>query len=149
MTDMSVFVNELDILLNHLSQAERHKLAMDVGKKLRQNQKKRITAQQNPDGTSYIPRKNPKKRQGRIRRTMFTRIKTAKYLKLQRTPHGAQISFAGQFINRIASVHQFGLTDKVSPRPKSPKVHYVARELLGISKQDMDMIREAVYQHLT
>lgn len=148
MNDMSLFINELDILLNHLSPTEQNKLAMAVGRQLRQNQKKRITAQQNPDGSKYVPRKNTKKRKGYIRHKMFMHIKTAKYLKLQRIPHGAQISFAGHFISRIASVHHYGQTDKVSPHPRSPRVRYAARELLGINQQDIHMIKEAVYQHL-
>ena len=148
MNDMSLFLNELDILLNHLSPTEQNKLAMAVGRQLRQNQKKRITAQQNPDGSKYVPRKNTKKRKGYIRHKMFMHIKTAKYLKLQRIPHGAQISFAGHFISRIASVHHYGQTDKVSPHPRSPRVRYAARELLGINQQDIHTIKEAVYQHL-
>ena len=148
MNDMSLFTNELDILLNHLSPTEQNKLAMAVGRQLRQNQKKRITAQQNPDGSKYVPRKNTKKRKGYIRHKMFMHIKTAKYLKLQRIPHGAQISFAGHFISRIASVHHYGQTDKVSPHPRSPRVRYAARELLGINQQDIHTIKEAVYQHL-
>ncbi len=148
MTDLTLLIDELNILLVNLSPSQRNKLAMSVGRELRTNQKKRITAQQNPDGSRYVPRKNKRRRHGRIRNKMFNRIKTARYMKLRQIPQGAEISFASSFINRIASVHHYGKADKVSPHPRSPIVRYPSRGLLGLNEQDIEIVRQSIYQHL-
>ena len=44
-------------LLANLKPAERRKLTASIGRKLRRSQQQRITAQRNPDGTAYAPRK--------------------------------------------------------------------------------------------
>lgn len=57
MAEMKTLLDHLGILLNQLSDKEKRKLSMDIGRKLRQSQSARITKQQNPDGSSYVPRK--------------------------------------------------------------------------------------------
>lgn len=148
MADLTLLISELNILLTHLSPGQRGRLAMSVGRELRTNQKKRITTQQNPDGSRYTPRKNKRRRHGRIRNKMFNRIKTARYMKLRQVSQGVEIAFASSFINRIASVHHYGKVDKVAPHPRSPSVRYPSRELLGLNEQDIELVRQAVYKHL-
>lgn len=77
MAEMKTLLDHLGILLNQLSDKEKRKLSMDIGRKLRQSQSARITKQQNPDGSSYVPRKNQKLRdkKGRIKIKCLTGLK--------------------------------------------------------------------------
>lgn len=132
-----------DGLLQQLSPAARRQLARDVAKQLRASQQKRIAAQANPDGTAYAQRLRQKS--GHIRRQMFAKMRTTRYLKMQASSDAAVVGFVGQ-VQRIASVHQFGLRDRV--RPGGPEVQYARRELLGYTDQDEDQITELVLAHL-
>ena len=58
MADLEFLSEHLNALLTTLSDAERRKFAMMIARKVRASQSQRITRQQNPDGSSYIPRKN-------------------------------------------------------------------------------------------
>ncbi|HGJ5877298.1 MAG TPA: phage virion morphogenesis protein [Arsenophonus sp.] len=51
------FDGELKALLSHMVPAECKKLARLIGQRLRQSQFARIHAQQNPDGSTFKPRK--------------------------------------------------------------------------------------------
>ena len=57
MAELEALTEHLGSMLNQLSDQERHKLEMQIGRKLRASQKSRITKQQNPDGSAYVPRK--------------------------------------------------------------------------------------------
>jgi phage virion morphogenesis protein len=85
-------------------------------------------------------------RKGRIRRTMFAKLRTSKYLKASTTSSSAVVSFVGQ-VEAIARVHQFGLRDKVNRR-RNLEVQYAERRLLGISPADEEMLRDLVIEHL-
>ena len=62
--------------LERLSVGERAKLSKQIGRDLRKNQSKRISAQQNPDGSTYTPRrKRLREQKGKIKRKMFTKLK--------------------------------------------------------------------------
>lgn len=132
-----------DGLLQQLSPAARRQLARDVAKQLRASQQKRIASQANPDGTAYAPRLRQKA--GHIRRQMFAKMRTTRYLKMQASSDAAVVGFVGQ-VQRIASVHQLGLRDRV--RQGGPEVQYTRRELLGYTDQDEDQITELVLTHL-
>lgn len=82
---------------------------------------------------------------GRVRRQMFAKMRTARYLKASATSEEAIISFAGR-VERIARVHQYGLRDRV--RPGGPEVQYAQRELLGYTDQDVERIEELVISRL-
>ena len=136
------------LLLAKLSPGERRKLGNNIGRELRRNQQKRIAAQRNPDGTAYATRKPRQLRSkvGRIKRQMFTRLRQAKYLRLQSTPNAIAIGFAGR-VSRIARVHQYGLRDR--PGRDQADVQYERRELLGFTDADLEMIRDRLLAHLT
>lgn len=136
------------LLLAKLSPGERRKLGNNIGRELRRNQQKRIAVQRNPDGTPYAARKPRQLRGkvGRIKRQMFTRLRQAKYLRLQSTPNTIAIAFAGR-VSRIARVHQYGLRDR--PARGQPDVQYDRRELLGFTEDDLEMIRDRLLTHLT
>ncbi|MCM2973502.1 phage virion morphogenesis protein [Larsenimonas suaedae] len=132
-------------LLAKLDAKERRRLARSVATDLRRAQRERIKAQKNPDGTSYAPRKS-RDQQGTIRRrAMFGKLRTAKYLKIRTSPHGAEIGFFGR-VASIAKTHQFGLRDRVSRT--GPRVQYEQRELLGFTEHDHTLLRDTLLDHL-
>lgn len=77
-------------------------------------------------------------KQGRVKRRMFTKLKTAKYLKAQANASQAEVQFTGQ-VQRIARVHHYGLRDRVS-RGRG-KIKYMARPLLGINEEIKSSVR--------
>lgn len=138
------------VLLSRLEPAARNKLARSIGQELRRSQQKRIVAQQNPDGTKYAPRKqrNLRGKQGRIRRklAMFKKLRTASYLKVRSDSNGISIGFTGR-IARIARIHQYGLKDRAERG--APDVRYEQRKVLGLTNQDLELIRDQLFEHLT
>jgi phage virion morphogenesis protein len=132
-------------LLTKLEPAQRRVLARNVGQALRRSQAERIAAQQNPDGSAYEARKPSKARQqqGRIRRTMFAKIRTARHLRLQASDDALTIGFLGR-TSRIARVHQEGLNDRVEPG--GPEYQYPVRRLLGFTDLDRERIKDLVLE---
>jgi len=146
MADLEALTDYLGTMLSQLSDAERRKLEMNIARKLRASQKKRITSQQNPDGGAYVPRKNRlRDKKHKIKNKMFNVIKNAKYMRMERTPQGVAVGFAGR-IAFIARVHQFGLKDKVDR--DGPTIKYASRELLGFTDVEIRMIETDVLNHL-
>ncbi|WP_314337882.1 phage virion morphogenesis protein [Acinetobacter guillouiae] len=147
MAELQALTDHLGVMLNQLSDVERRKLEMGIARKLRATQKKRITKQTNPDGSAYIPRKfRLRDKKNKIKNKMFNLIKNAKYMRIERTPEGIAIGFAGR-VAFIAGVHQFGLRDKVEKG--GPTVQYARRELLGFTPEEMNMIEEEVLNYLS
>lgn len=143
---VQTFEAELAILLANLDSKARRKLAREVAKQLRTSQQKRIAAQLNPDGSAFAKRKpQVRDQKGKIRRTMFSKLRTAKYLKTEANPNTAVVGFVGE-VERIARVHQYGLRDRA--QKGGPDVQYPARQLLGFTEADVEAIRDAVLAHL-
>ncbi|MBB4225519.1 phage virion morphogenesis protein [Variovorax guangxiensis] len=139
-------------LVAGLSSARRRAAMVQVSTYLRRSQAERIGAQLNPDGTPYEPRKPRKQlrnKKGAIRRKMFEKLRTAKYLRKAATAESATITIGGRTA-RIARVHQRGLRDKVDWRkPNSPTVQYPKRELLGFTPADEDAVTDILLHHVT
>lgn len=143
-------LHELDAylvgLLGKLQAPQRRALARAIAVELRRRQSARIAAQRNPDGTAYEPRKPQlRHKRGGIRRSMFTRLRMAKYMRIEASPNAAVITFAGK-VRRIASVHHFGLQDRVNKNGLTAK--YAARELLGLDDVDVATIADALLGHI-
>ncbi|MYL22541.1 phage virion morphogenesis protein [Halomonas alkaliantarctica] len=137
----------IEPLIAKLGPAERRRLAREVAHDLRISQRQRIKAQQNPDGSAYEPRATLRGQTGSIRRkAMFSKLRTAKYLKAKGHAGAATVGFVGRAA-RIARVHQYGLRDRVEPG--GPRHHYPQRELLGFTRPDRERIRDALIDHLT
>lgn len=133
-------LHELDAylvgLLGKLEAPQRRALVRAIAVELRRRQSARIAAQRNPDGTAYEPRKPQlRHKRGGIRRSMFTRLRMAKYMRIEASPHAAVICFSDK-VRRIASVHHFGLRDRVNKNGLTAK--YAARELMGLDDSDLD-----------
>ncbi|MBA1187565.1 phage virion morphogenesis protein [Pseudomonas entomophila] len=149
MTDLNVLEDWAAPLLQRLEPAARTKLAKTLAQQVRRSQQQRITAQRNPDGTAFAPRK-PRLRDktGRVRgkAKMFRRLKTASMMKARGNASGLTVGFTGR-LARIARVHQYGLHD--AARPGSKSVKYARREILGWTPHDFSLLREQLLNHLT
>lgn len=144
---MQRFENELAGLIARLDSKARRQLAREIARQLRQSQQKRIAAQLNPDGSAFAPRKpQVRNKKGTIRRTMFSKLRTARWLKAEATPNAAVVGFARQ-VGRIAAVHQYGLRDLV--QRGGPEVRYPVRQLLGFTRNDIDTVCDLMVAHLT
>jgi len=149
MTDpLTALENWAAPLLSKLTTTERRALARTVGQTLRRGQASRISSQRNPDGTAYEPRKTTAARaqKGRIRRTMFEKLRAARLLRATADADGVTVAFVGR-TTRIARVHHHGLRDQV--KPGGPMHQYAARRLLGFSDTDRELIMDLLLQHLT
>ncbi|MBZ5876012.1 phage virion morphogenesis protein [Chromohalobacter israelensis] len=135
-------------LLAKLDRKERRALARRVALDLRRSQRERIKSQQNPDGSPFAPRKPQHRAQrGAIRRkAMFSKIRTAKYLKAKGTADGAEVGFVGR-VAQIARTHQKGLRDRVDR--DGPTVRYPERRLIGFTDDDRELIQDKLIHHLT
>ncbi|EMG4009937.1 TPA: phage virion morphogenesis protein [Klebsiella pneumoniae] len=123
----------LDALLAELEPAARKRMMRDLAQQLRRSQQKNIRMQRNPDGTAYEPRRvKARTKQGRIRRQMFAKLRTTKYLKAVASQDAASVEFESR-VQRIARVHHYGLRDRVSR--KGPEVKYSERRLLGMNDE--------------
>lgn len=72
----------LAALLANLEPAARQRMMRELAQELRRNQQNNIRLQRNPDGSGYEPRKvTARTKKGRIKRQMFAKLRTAKYLK--------------------------------------------------------------------
>lgn len=135
-------------LLERFSPLERKRLAMDLARALRRSQSARIGDQVGPDGSPYPARKRRlRDKRGRLKRQkMFSRLRTARYLKVTATADAAEVGFEGR-AGRIAAVHQYGEMDKVSP--DGPRVRYPRRPLIGFTDGDRRAIRDQLIDRLT
>lgn len=145
--DLTALETWLNPLLAKLEPQERTRLAREAAREIRKNQTKRITAQKNPDGSAYEKRKprDLSGKQGRIKKKMFQKLKMARYLKAQGSEQAVTVGFTGR-VARIARVHQYGLKDRAERG--APDVRYARRKLLGLSEDDLDILRNLVIDRL-
>ncbi|MDK1707011.1 phage virion morphogenesis protein [Serratia marcescens] len=85
-----------------------------------------------------------------IRRTlrkglMFQRIRSYRYLQMQASSDEARVGFQGP-AGAIARIHQFGLVDTLGGHFRGK---YPARQLLGLSDDDLAWIAETINAHLS
>jgi phage virion morphogenesis protein len=136
----------LDALLAELEPAARKRMMRDLAQQLRRSQQKNIRMQRNPDGTAYEPRRvTARTKQGRIRRQMFAKLRTTKYLKAVASQDSASVEFESR-VQRIARVHHYGLRERVSR--KGPAIIYPHRRLLGSNPHVIELIHNNLYRWL-
>lgn len=119
--DLQRLENWVAPLLQQLEPAQRSRLARKVGMALRRSQQQRITAQRNPDGSPFAPRRNAPPRRakaGRIKRgAMFVKIKQTRHLRARSTPNEVAVGFSGR-VARIALIHR-----RAAPRLSARAAH--------------------------
>ncbi|MFM5508213.1 phage virion morphogenesis protein [Aeromonas rivipollensis] len=145
--DLSRLTHWADGLLASIEPAARRQLAGEMARTLRASQARRIRANRQPDGSPMAPRKpQPKLKQGRgrLRRKMFFKISSPTWLKARASEQQAVVEFVGT-ANCLATIHQYGLKDRIKGR----EIRYPARELLGITHQEVERLEELLLAHLT
>jgi phage virion morphogenesis (putative tail completion) protein len=148
MSEFKPFDDRLAGLLAAMSPAGRRKLAGEIAKQLRAAQQQRIKQQKAPDGSPYQARKRQplRTKAGRIKRAMFQKLRTSRYMKAGGRENSAVVEFTGK-VQRIARVHQYGLKDR--PGVHSRDVKYAQRQLLGYSFKDGESIQKLIVKYLS
>lgn len=148
MSELQAFEDRLSALIANLSPAARKEIARDIAKRLRANQQQNIKRQQAPDGTPFAPRRAQPVRgkKGRVKREMFAKLRTAKYMKAKSSADEAVVEFTGN-VQRLARVHHYGLRDRPSRHGKP--VQYEARPLLGMNDTDLQAIEDEIIKILS
>lgn len=137
----------LGALLSRLEPAMRTKMLREVARDVRRIQQNNITLQRSPDGTAWEPRRvTARTKRGRIRRRMFAKLKTAKYLKAQANATMAEITFVSG-VQKLVRVHHYGLRDRVNRR--GTEVKYAERLLLGINNEVASSVNENLLRWLS
>lgn len=148
MSEFKPFDDRLNGLIAALSPAARRKLAGEIAKELRKSQQQRIKLQKAPDGSPYQARKRQplRAKSGRIKRAMFQKLRTSRYMKATGRENSAVVEFTGK-VQRIAIVHQYGLKERVNRHGSIVK--YDARPLLGTSDNNADEIEKMIINFLS
>lgn len=144
--DLSRLTSWADGLLTSMEPAARRQLSGEMARTLRTSQTQRIRANLQPDGNPMTPRKPLKqlaKKRGATRRKMFQHLVSPHWLKATSTEHQAIVEFVGS-ANRLATIHQYGLKDRIKGR----EIRYPARELLGITTQEVEQLEELLLIHI-
>nr|WP_249431743.1 phage virion morphogenesis protein [Enterobacter kobei] len=137
----------LAALLANLEPAARNRMMRQLAQELRRSQQQNIRLQRNPDGTTFEPRRvTARSKKGRIKRQMFAKLRTTKYLKTAATADSASVQFDGK-VQRIARVHHYGLRDRV--RRNGPEARYRARRLLGVNDEVETITRDTLLRWLS
>lgn len=146
--DLQSLENWLSPLLHRLQPSERRRLAREVARLVRAGNQKTMSAQTSPEGAAWVPRKNRSRdSRGKLRQgPLFRKLRAAKHLKALAFADAAVVQFVGR-AERLARVHHYGLRDFVTPG--GAQYDYPARPLLGISEQQMGMIRNLVLGSLS
>ena len=146
MDDLQRVDDWLAALLANLEPAARNRMMRQLAQELRRSQQQNIRLQRNPDGTGFEPRRvTARSKKGRIKRQMFAKLRTTKYLKTAATADSASVQFDGK-VQRIARVHHYGLRDRV--RRNGPEARYPARRLLGVNDEVETVTRDTLLHWL-
>ncbi|EGS1687049.1 phage virion morphogenesis protein [Enterobacter cloacae] len=147
MDDLQRVDDWLAALLANLEPAARNRMMRQLAQELRRSQQQNIRLQRNPDGTGFEPRRvTARSKKGRIKRQMFAKLRTTKYLKTAATADSASVQFDGK-VQRIARVHHYGLRDRV--RRNGPEARYPARRLLGVNDELEKATRDMLLRWLS
>lgn len=147
MDDLQRVDDWLAALLANLEPAARNRMMRQLAQELRRSQQQNIRLQRNPDGTTFEPhRVTARSKKGRIKRQMFAKLRTTKYLKTAATADSASVQFDGK-VQRIARVHHYGLRDRV--RRNGPEARYPARRLLGVNDEVETITRDTLLRWLS
>lgn len=147
MDDLQRVDDWLTALLANLEPAARNRMMRQLAQELRRSQQQNIRLQRNPDGTAFEARRvTARSKKGRIKRQMFAKLRTTKYLKTAATADSASVQFDGK-VQRIARVHHYGLRDRV--RRNGPEARYPARRLLGVNDEVETITRDTLLRWLS
>lgn len=130
--------------INTLSPKEQKALYRKLALALRKQNQKRLSKQQNPDGTKWQPRKKridrgSERKEGKVakQKKMMLGLRKAKHMKVQANRDGATVGYEGR-IAEIARVHHYGLSEH--SKWNNSTIRYPERELLGITENNKKML---------
>jgi phage virion morphogenesis protein len=83
-------------------------------------------------------------RNSKIRNRMFVNLIKTKWLKAKASPNEASVQFES-IANHVARIHHYGLRDRIG----SQEITYPKRELLGFTQEELNMIEDAIVDHLS
>ncbi|MCS2172358.1 phage virion morphogenesis protein [Scandinavium sp. TWS1a] len=148
MNEFKPFDDRLAGLIAALSPANRRRMAADIAKTLRTRQQRRIKTQKAPDGTPYAARKRQpvRAKKGRVKREMFMKLRTNRFMKATGRDDVAVVEFTGK-VQRMAKVHQYGLKDRPSLQAK--ETQYPKRILLGFTHEDIDIVSNTIINYIS
>ena len=147
MDDLQRVDDWLAALLANLEPAARNRMMRQLAQELRRSQQQNIRLQRNPDGTAFEARRvTARSKKGRIKRQMFAKLRTTKYLKTAATADSASVQFDGK-VQRIARVHHYGLRDRV--RRNGREARYPARRRLGVNDEVETITRDTLLRWLS
>ncbi|WP_336778244.1 phage virion morphogenesis protein [Pantoea sp. USHLN256] len=137
MNDLQQVNDRLNALIGNFSPSSRNEMARSIAKKLRASHQQNIKHQQAPDGTPFkLLKSQPiNNKKGRVKREMFVKFRTAKYIKARATSDEAVVEFVDRVVRR--------------PSRNGKEVHYEQRLLPSINKYDLQMIEEHLIAYLT
>ncbi|MCY7297486.1 phage virion morphogenesis protein [Alteromonas sp. a30] len=134
--------------INSLSPKEQKALYRKVALALRKQNQKRLSKQENPDGTKWEPRKKRidkknERKEGKVakQKKMMLGLRKAKHMKVQANNNGATVGYTGR-VSRIAKAHHYGLSERGKVMGNS--ITYPERQLLGVSDIDEEVLFEVV-----
>ncbi|MDI3362949.1 phage virion morphogenesis protein [Lelliottia sp. V89_10] len=125
----------------------RRKIAAEIAKELRRSQQQLIKEQKAPDVSPYQARKRQplREKKGSIKRAMFQKLRTSRYMKASGRNDAAVVEFTGKVL-RIARVHHYGLRDQ--PNTHARDIQYDERQLLGFTDEDEKILTELLLKHI-
>lgn len=82
----------------------------------------------------------------KLRRPMFGKLRSSRHIRIKSNEHSAALEISGS-ATAIATVHQYGLRDRVNNRGTT--VQYPSRQLLGLTDDDVAAVREIILHHLS
>ncbi len=130
----------VNAIARQLEPKQRRKVNRRLAQKMRSENRKRTQDQTDADGNDFI---RPLKSEND---PMFREITALRFFRTKGTDSEAQFGFTGS-ASRIAKVHQFGELSEV--RPHSKKYPYPERTLVGINKDDEQIVLEILQDYLT
>lgn len=130
--------------VDRLSPQSRKQLLRQVGTRLKTENRKRMTAQRDPDGQAWTPRK-PQKQHDKKQNSkkLFLRLRQAKRLRHRVMSDRLQVGFVGRAA-RIARIHHYGLRQRL----QYGQAQYPARELIGIPDGDKQLLSEIILNYV-
>jgi len=134
--------------INSLSPKQQKALYRKMALALRKQNQKRLSKQQNPNGTKWQPRKQRidtgnERKEGKVakQKKMMLGLRKAKYMKVQANHDGATVGYEGR-IAEIARVHHYGLSER--SKENNSTINYPKRELLG-GDLEIDKLLEMIF----
>ena len=146
MSELTALQEHLSGLITCLSPAARRKMAADIAKSCAPASNSGLSDSRHPTAPvcrAKAPAGAGKK--GRIKREMFSKLRTNRFMKVTGNDSAAVVEFTGK-VQRIARVHQLGLKDR--PTQRSAAVEYPQRQLLGFSSYDRISVETAIFDEI-